>query len=231
MEAPSAPPSPPQQRAHTGPVYPGEVPITAGSPVKRQRRWSVVALCVVLAVVCALGASAAVTSAGHRVDVLAVAQDVPAGQKLTSADVVVAAVSADPALRPVKATEKGSVIGQRTAVDLRAGQLLTSSDLSAGGGLGDNEATVGVAVKRGQAPDGLAPGQKVLAVTTPAAGQKVTGTPITVAATVVTVGQPDATGTQVVTLAVLADGVTGPTLAAQAALGQVVLVRQPLSGS
>ncbi|MEU1628226.1 SAF domain-containing protein [Streptomyces sp. NPDC020096] len=206
------------------------MPITAGSPVKRQRRWSVLALCVVLAVVGALGASAAVTSAGNRVNVLALAKDVPAGQKLTDDDLVVAAVSSDPALDPVKSADKTTVVGQRVAVDLRRGQMLTRSDLSAGGGLGDDQQAVGVAIKRGQAPDGLAPGDKVLAVATAGDGQKVTdstGSPIQ--ATVMTVGQPDATGTVVITLAVAPTD--GPTLAARAAVGQVALVRQPRNGS
>lgn len=204
------------------------VPITAGSPVRRQRRWSVVALCVVLAAVGALGASAAVTSAGHRVDVLAVARDVQAGQTLTAADLAVAAVSADPALAPVRASGRAAVVGRRATVPLRRGQLLTRSDVTAGGGLGDDQETVGVAVKRGLAPDGLAPGDEVLAVTTPAAGGKIPADPSSVPATVVSVGAPDATGVLVVTLAVLSDG---PVLAARAAAGQVAIVRQPLDGS
>ena len=224
----AAPPVPPGQRS--APVYPAQVPITSGSPVKRQRRKSLVALYVVVAVVCALGASAAVTQAGHRVSVLAVAKDVPAGQALTSDDLRMATVSADPALSTMSAASQASVVGKRTAVDLRAGQLLTRSDLSAGGGLGDDQQTVGVAIKRGQAPDGLAAGDQVLAVTTPAQGQQPgTQQPSAINATVVSIGLPDATGTAVVTLAVPSE--SGPTLAGRAAAGMISIVRQPRSGS
>ncbi|WP_369228808.1 SAF domain-containing protein [Streptomyces sp. R21] len=226
MELPAAPAMPRPQ----GPARP-EVPITTTPPVKRQRRWSVAALCIVLAVVAALGAAAAVNSASDRTRVLAVARDVPAGRALTDADLAVAEVSADAALTPVPASQKASVLGKRPAVDLRKGGLLLSSQLATGTGLGDKQEQVGVQVKRGMAPAGtLAPGDKVRAVTTPAQGDepaKQGAVPETVDAVVVSVSRPDATGTVVVNLAVAPDD--GPVLASRAALGRVALVREPRS--
>ncbi|WP_259299844.1 SAF domain-containing protein [Streptomyces aurantiacus] len=189
---------------------------------------------MVLAVVCALGAAAAVTSAGDRSKVLAVARDVPAGQPLKPADVTVAEVSADAALTPIPARDKATVIGKRAATDLRKGGLLVSGQLAAGSGLGDDEQQVGVQVKRGQAPDGtLAPGDKVLAVTTPAQGDEPDSTkdeadePSSVDATVVSISRPDASGTIVVNLAV--DQADGPRLATHSAAGRIALVREPRS--
>ncbi|MFJ3817745.1 SAF domain-containing protein [Streptomyces sp. NPDC090056] len=228
METPTAPPVP----RPAGPVRP-ELPITTTAPVKRERRWSVAALCVVLATVAGLGAAAAVTSASDRTKVLAVARDVPAGQPLTAADLTVAEVSADAALTPVPAAQKASVVGKRTAVELRKGGLLTTSQLTAGSGLGDDKQQVGVQVKRGQAPAGtLAPGDKVLAVTTPAQGEQSTGKdieapPSTVGAVVVTVSRPDASGNVVVNLAVAPSD--GPLLATRASQGRIAIVRQPRS--
>ncbi|MFI0742354.1 SAF domain-containing protein [Streptomyces sp. NPDC021100] len=231
METPAAPTVPHPQT----PARP-EVPITTAVPAKRERRWSVAALCIVLAVLCALGAAAAVTSASNRSRVLAVARDVPAGQPLTDADLTVAEVSTDAALTPVSASEKQSVLGKRPSVDLRKGGLLTSSQLAAGSGLGDNLQQVGVQVKRGQAPAGsLAPGDKVLAVTTPAQGDdqgaKKGGAddaqPSTISGTVVDVSRPDASGTVVVNLAVATTD--GPLLATRAAMGRIALVREPRS--
>ncbi|MFD0287660.1 SAF domain-containing protein [Streptomyces lutosisoli] len=226
MEFPAAPAVPRPQ----GPVRP-EVPITTTPPVKRQRRWSVAALCIVLAVVAALGAAAAVNSASDRTRVLAVARDVPAGRALTDADLAVAEVSADSALTPIPASQKATVLGKRPAVDLRKGGLLLTSQLGAGSGLGDDKEQVGVQIKRGMAPAGtLAPGDKVRAVTTPAQGDEPakTGTvPETIDATVVSVSRPDATGTVVVNLAVAPDD--GPVLASRAALGRIALVREPRS--
>ncbi|XDO64614.1 SAF domain-containing protein [Streptomyces sp. RLB1-33] len=106
METPAAPTVPRPQ----GPARP-EIPITTTPPVKRQRRWSVAALCIVLAVVAALGAAAAVNSASDRTRVLAVARDVPAGRALTDADLAVAEVSADSALTPIPASQKGQRAG------------------------------------------------------------------------------------------------------------------------
>jgi Flp pilus assembly protein CpaB len=209
-----------------------ELPITTTAPVKRERRWSVVALCIVLAVVCALAAAWAVNSASDRTKVLAVARDVPAGQALTAADLTVAEVSADAALSPMPAADKASVVGKRTAVDLRKGGLLLASQLAPGTGLGDDQEQVGVQIKRGMAPAGtLAPGDKVKAVTTPAQGDELpkdSGTiPESIEATVVSVSRPDASGTVVVNLAVGTDD--GPILASRAALGRVALVREPRS--
>ncbi|MFE2700823.1 SAF domain-containing protein [Streptomyces mirabilis] len=226
METPAAPTVPRPQ----GPARPA-IPITTTPPVKRQRRWSVAALCIVLAVVAALGAAAAVNSASDRTRVLAVARDVPAGRALTNSDLVVAEVSADSALAPIPASQKAAVLGKRSAVDLRKGGLLLTSQLGAGTGLGDNQEQVGVQIKRGMAPAGtLAPGDKVRAVTTPAQGDEPAkkGTvPETVDATVVSVSRPDATGTVVVNLAVAPDD--GPVLASRAALGRIALVREPRS--
>ncbi|MER6476892.1 SAF domain-containing protein [Streptomyces filamentosus] len=201
-------------------------------PVKTERRWSVAALCVVLAAVAGLGAAAAVTSSSDRAKVLAVARDVPAGQPLTAADLTVAEVSADAALTPVPAAQKAAMVGKRTAVELRKGGLLTASQLAAGTGLGDDKQQVGVQVKRGQVPAGtLAPGDKVLAVTTPAQGEQTGGKaeapPSTVSAVVVSVSRPDASGSVVVNLAVGPSD--GPLLATRASQGRVAIVRQPRS--
>ncbi|MFH9967692.1 SAF domain-containing protein [Streptomyces mirabilis] len=226
METPAAPTVPRPQ----GPARP-EIPITTTPPVKRERRWSVAALCIVLAVVAALGAAAAVNSASDRTRVLAVARDVPAGRALTDADLAVAEVSADSALTPVPASQKATVLGKRSAVDLRKGGLLLTSQLGAGTGLGDNLEQVGVQIKRGMAPSGtLTPGDKVRAVTTPAQGDEPAKKgiiPETIDATVVSVSNPDATGTVVVNLAVAPDD--GPVLASRAALGRIALVREPRS--
>ncbi|MFF3326956.1 SAF domain-containing protein [Streptomyces sp. NPDC002889] len=228
MESPAAP-SVPRPAVPARP----EVPITTAAPVKRERRWSVAALCIVLAVLAGLGAAAAVTSASDRTKVLAIARDVPAGQALTAADLMVAEVSADAALTPVPASQKASMVGKRPAVDLRKGGLLTTSQLAEGTGLGDDRQQVGVQVKRGQAPAGaLAPGDKVLAVTTPAQGEQTSSKeaeapPSTISAVVVTVSRPDASGNVVVNLAVATTD--GPLLATRAAQGRIAIVREPRS--
>ncbi|MFF2805565.1 hypothetical protein ACFVUT_37790, partial [Streptomyces sp. NPDC058051] len=100
-------------------------------------------------------------------------------------------------------------------------------------GLGDDKQQVGVQVKRGQAPAGaLAPGDKVLAVTTPAAGDQpdakdAEAPPSSINGVVVSVSRPDASGTIVVNLAV--SPTDGPLLATRASTGRIALVREPRS--
>ncbi|MFJ4880005.1 SAF domain-containing protein [Streptomyces sp. NPDC088745] len=230
METPAAPPVPRPAGPRT------ELPITTAAPVKRQRRYAAAALSTVLAVAAALGAAAAVTAVGERTKVLAIANDVPAGQPLTDADIVVAEVSTDAALTPMPATDRASVVGKRPAVDLRAGSLFVAAQLQPGTGLGDDKQQVGVQVKRGQAPAGsLVPGDKVLAVTVPGQGEQPTGKngaeapPSSVKAVVVSVSRPDASGAVVVNLAVSSSD--GPLLATRASSGRIALVRDVRSGS
>ncbi|MBV7674253.1 SAF domain-containing protein [Streptomyces halstedii] len=229
MESPAAAPTVPRPTSPTRP----DIPITTTTPVKRERRWSVAALCIVLAAVAGLGAAAAVTSAGDRTKVIAIARDVPAGQALAAADLTVAEVSADARLTPVPAADRTSLVGKRAAVDLRQGGLLTTTQLAPGTGLGDDKQQVGVQVKRGQAPAGtLAAGDKVLAVTTPAQGEQTDSKdteapPSTISAVVVSVSRPDASGTVVVNLAV--SPTDGPLLATRASVGRIALIREPRS--
>lgn len=230
MESPAAPPVPRPAGPRT------DLPITTAAPVKKQRRYAAAALSTVLAVAAALGAAAAVSAVGDRTKVLAIANDVPAGQPLTDADIVVAEVSSDAALTPMPATDRASVVGKRPAVDLRKGSLLVSGQLQPGTGLGDDKQQVGVQVKRGQAPTGsLVPGDKVLAVTVPAQGEQPAGKdgteapPTSVKAVVVSVSRPDASGAVVVNLAVAPSD--GPLLATRASAGRIALVRDVRSGS
>ncbi|GAA1923803.1 SAF domain-containing protein [Streptantibioticus ferralitis] len=221
----STPSLPPQ--AQPGGRFTAQLPSSEGAP-KRQRRLGSAALLILLALVGALGAAMLVSRAGHRVNVLAVAKDVPAGQALQASDLTQAAIPADPALSPVSASDESSVVGQRTSVDLKKGSLLTRSELTAGGGVGASQALVGVEVKPGQAPQGeLAPGDKVWAVSVPAAGQGTPSGTSPIEGQVVSVGTLDSTGAMVVNLAVAPSEATA--LAQRAGTGAVALVREPRS--
>ncbi|MFD9824424.1 SAF domain-containing protein [Streptomyces violascens] len=207
---------------------------------KRGRKWSPFVLFVLVALVGALIGAVTITQAGERVNVLAVARDVPAGHALTDADLTVASFAEDPGLSPVRASERSSVVGRRATVDLRRGGLLTLAQLTAGKSLGDDKQLVGVEVRRSQAPrDALVAGDQVLAVILPSDGAQGPNPPkgapgsgsggeaASITATVVSVGQPDASGSYTVNLAV--DSTQGAVLAIKAAAKQVALVRNPRS--
>lgn len=218
-----------------------DLPISSGArkSSKAPRKLVQALAWTLAALVGALVAISVVNRAGDRVDVLAVASDVQAGQLLKASDVTTASVAEDPALTPVPAAERSRIVGQRAAVDLRKGSLLTNSSVQSGGGLGDDLQVVGVEVKKGTAPrDELRPGDKVLAVVLPeqgaqsaAAGGAKGGAgqePESIEATVKSVGRTDATGALVVNLAVPVTD--GPQLAEKAAAKRIALVRQPRDG-
>ncbi|MET9122202.1 SAF domain-containing protein [Streptomyces sp. NPDC004528] len=214
-----------------------ELEPSTGTKKASSRKRSTIVLLVLVTLIGALGGAVVVARAGDRVDVLAIARDVPAGQKLSGQDVRSVSFAEDPGLSPVPASQRSAVIGQRASVDLRRGSLLTRAQLNAGGALGDSRQVVGVEVKRGFAPAGeLRPGDTVAAVILPPQGGQPTGAdsgtqdsdskvPDTIAATVKSAGTPDATGSVVVNLVVAPQD--GPLLAAKAAAKQVALVRQP----
>ena len=128
----------------------------------RSRLW--VAIGVVVVVGCALAFAVAATHLGSRQPVLVVARAVPAGSVIRDGDLAVVRISTDAALRPVAASQRTSVVGRTAAVPLAAGTLLTASELGPPVGLRAGQAAVGVALKSGQYPPGLAQGATVRVV-------------------------------------------------------------------
>jgi hypothetical protein len=215
-----------------------DLPPSTGSKGRSKRRWSLAAVLALVTLLGALAGAVLVAQAGDRVKVLGIARDVQAGQRITSSDLVVVSFAEDPGLSPVPAADQASVVGQIAAVDLRSGGLLTRSQLTVGGGLGDDQQIVGVEVKSGFAPRGeLRAGDKVSAVLLPAQssatsstsssakGQGSTGSQDLIDVTVKSLSSPDASGSVVVNVAV--DPSDGPRLAVAAAAKQVALIRDP----
>ncbi|MEV5880657.1 SAF domain-containing protein [Streptomyces sp. NPDC052101] len=215
---------------------------STGTKARSKRKWSLAAVLVLAALLGSLAGAVLVARAGDRVSVLGIARDVQAGQKITDQDLVTVSVAEDPGLSPVPVAERNSVVGQIAAVDLRRGGLLTRSQLTAGGGLGDTKELVGIEVKRGFAPRGeLQPGDKAAAVLLPAQGAGNSTSSSTssskggqssdsqvIEVTVKSLSTPDASGAMVVNVAV--DPADGARLATLAAANQVALVREPRGG-
>jgi len=156
-----------------GTIPAGSVTLTPGAPaadgvprlahVARRRRPAVWALG--LALICAGAALSAVITmaAADRVEVLSVVRPVAVGEVITSADLGVARVAADPQLDPIPASERDTVVGQLAAVDLRPGTLLTRNQLTSVAIPAAGQAVVGVPLRPGQLPARpLRPGDKVL---------------------------------------------------------------------
>ncbi|MGG8410358.1 SAF domain-containing protein [Streptomyces sp. 12297] len=197
---------------------------------QRRRRPGLIALSVALIAAGGLSGALLFTASGQRTAVLVVARDVPVGAAITDADLKPASLALDPAVKAVPVARKAGLVGQRAAVALKAGALLSPSQVTSESLIKAGEQLVGVALKPSQLPASrLSAGQRVLIVSTPdpaAAGSKSSErgrAPETLAATVVEVGMPaPATGVVVVDVAVPAGD--GPSLAARVATGAVALI-------
>lgn len=197
----------------------------SGMRLARQRRPGRIAAGVALAALAVLGFVYLLRVAGHRQVVVRMVRDVPVGRQISRADVGLTSVAVDAGVVTVPAGHLGEVVGQRAAVDLRNGTLVSPAQVTTRLTPSPGEALVTVAMKSGQLPpDGLAPGSRVRIVSAP--GQDVgasAGRPVgDVPATVDAVGDADTEGTVPVSLLV-ADGAASG-VARQAAQGQIMLV-------
>lgn len=139
-----------------------------GAPPKLRRRPMVIAAAI--AVICAGGAGGAwvATSVGDTQAVLALRDGVNRGEVITAEDLVVARINADPALSTVPESALDSVVGQRAAVDLAAGSILTPDSTTTELIPAAGQALVGVPVTAAQIPASqLVPGDEIRIVATP----------------------------------------------------------------
>lgn len=200
----------------------------------RRRRPGMIALAVVLVGVGVLGSAALYVRENHQVQVLMVLQPVPAGSVITPADIGTASVAAGPGISLIPARQLAQVTGLVAATALRPGTLLSPSELTTSEPPGPGQVLVPVAVRPSVLPAaGLAPGDRVLVVATPAVpgsnGSGGTGSaPILVkpvSALVLEVSSgPDQDGLDVVDL--LVPAVSGIPVAQQAATGEIALIVQ-----
>ncbi|MFE7559475.1 SAF domain-containing protein [Kitasatospora sp. NPDC057500] len=187
----------------------------------RRRRPAVLAMAVALIAAGGLGGAVLYNSTGQRVAVLALARDVPWGQVLTEADLVVVRIATDPALKPLDAADRAKAVGMRATTDLHRGGLLTKSDLAQSLVLNPGQLLVGVSARRTQLPaTRLQSGQPVIVVYTPDGTRSET-----LAATVYTVGRVDTDGSQVFDAVV--DQADAGKLAAWVATGRIQVLVAP----
>lgn len=208
-----------------GPVTAVTVGHLRGLP--RRRRPGMVALAAALIGVGILASAALYHRADHQVPVLLVTATVPAGSVITASDVGITTVVAGPGVQVIPARQMSQVIGLIAATSLQRGTLLAPSELTSKLTPAPGQDLVPVALKPSALPaSGLAPGDQVLAVPTPASGGSGSGAAVLthpVPAVVEAVGTTtDQSGDDVVDLLVAAG--LGPAVAGQAATGQIALV-------
>jgi hypothetical protein len=194
------------------------------SPPRLRRRPSLIVASVLLVILGALASAWAYTSLGNAQEVVAVRTDIARGQLITVESLQVVRIGVDPALLTVAGSEASRLVGQRAAVDLKAGQLLVPSAVTSAVVPGPGRSAVGLSLTAAQIPsEPLVVGDKVRIVSTPGAQGDVGSTaPIVFSGDVITVSDRASDGTTAVTVEVDAD--KAPELAARSASGKVALV-------
>jgi hypothetical protein len=191
-----------------------------------------VALGGLLVIVCVLAYAYGAVRLGDRVQVLAVARSVAAGQALTAADLKQVSAARDSGVRLIPAAQAVQVVGHTAVVPLVAGTLLTPDLIGDAAFPPAGKVAASVALKPGQYPQGLAVGTRVVVYvspTTQSGTQPAPASPSTPArlpAVVLGVDLAgDGQGATVVTL--LLDASDAPRLAAAPAGGVVLMQTAP----
>lgn len=193
-------------------------------PTRTRRRSGVLAAGVALVVVGALGAAYLTQVVGDTAPVVAVARDVQPGEVIERTDLTIADISTDPALNPVPASRLDELVGQRAAIALTTGSLLTDAAVTEQVLPAAGQSLVGVALQSAQLPaEPLQPGDRVRIVDTPASqAEPPAATPQTIPAVVVSAAAPDDSGLRIVNVTVPSGQAAD--LAARVATGRIALI-------
>ena len=193
-------------------------------PPKLRRRPALVAGAVGAICLGALLAAWAWTATTNTQEVLVARTTIERGSVITEDDLARVRISADPALSPVAASAFGDLVGQRAALDIAEGGLITAGATTAATVPGNGMSIVGVALTAAQSPGlALQTGDRVRVVLTPSpGGEQSSGPPAFNDAEVVEVNYDSESGVMVVD--VLVPHADATVLAARAATGNVALV-------
>lgn len=193
-------------------------------PPKLRRRPALVAAAIAAICLGALLAAWAWTATTDTQEVLVARRSIERGSVIEAADLARVRLSSDPALRPVSAQEFNQVIGQRAALDVAEGGMLTPGSFTPTVVPVSGSAVVGVALTPAQAPGlALQNGDRVRVVVTPAQGEPLpAGVPLFNNAEVVGVHIDEQTGQSVLDL--LVPQADAAVLATRVATGNVAVV-------
>jgi hypothetical protein len=146
---------------------PSSGPLRVAAP-RQTRRPTLVALGLVLVLAGGMVGALLYLRATQHTQVLAVARPVAVGHAINDADLTALSLSVDLRIRPFPASARSQVVGQVATVNLVPGTLLLRRMVTPRSVLQPGEGLVGLALKAGQVPEQLAPGDLVQVVRTPA---------------------------------------------------------------
>jgi hypothetical protein len=181
-----------------------------------------------LVVLSGAGVAWMVSAVADAEPVLVTAHALPAGATIGFDDLTVAQVSLDPAVASVPASQRDALIGQRAAVALGAGQLLTPSSLTASLVPAEGQSLVGVAVTADRLPaTPLLPGDPVTLIAGARDGDDLpTGAPASMPGTVA--GSRTLDDGSIVVDVTVPTGQAG-TLAGWVSTGRVLIIREAVT--
>lgn len=210
-------------RDQAGRAHPAGEPVLAPPP-KLRRRPLLVAGSVMAVCAGALLGVFVWTVLSDTQSVIAVRASIERGSVIDEADLMSVQVGVDTALSPVNADEMADLVGQRAAVDMAAGTLVTREQVTTAVLPPAGSSIVGVPVPAGLLPgEPLVAGDRIRVVATPGAqGEFTNEPPLTIPAVVVGVRAQVDTGVSVVSVEVPQD--RAAELAARAATGNVAVV-------
>lgn len=193
-------------------------------PPRLRRRPALVVAAIGAICIGALLAGWAWTATTTTQEVLVARATIERGEVIGAEDLARLRVSADPALTPVSSADLDQVVGQRAALDIAAGGLLTPNSLTTEVVPSEGQSVVGIALTPERAPGlELQNGDRVRVVVTPAQGETLpAGTPLSSEATVVGVHTSTQSGQTVIDL--LVPRADAAVLATRIATGNITLV-------
>ena len=163
------------------------------------------------------------TATSDTSSVVAVRAGIERGAVIGQEDLMSVQVGLDPALSPVPADAMGELVGQRAAVDMAAGTLVTREQVTTAVLPPAGSSIVAVAVPAALLPgEPLLAGDRIRVVATPGPQGEFTDSPVTIAAVVVGVHNDVETGAAVVSVQVPQG--EAAELAARVATGNVAVV-------
>lgn len=199
------------------------------APPRARRRWGLFAAMVLVVALGALGNVWLLASTTTAREVVAARTTIERGSVITREELMTVRIELDPSLHTVPGGDLARLVGQRAALDVAVGSLITAESVTETTIPPDGYSLVGIGVAQARMPGvALLAGDQVRVVATPqpSTGTHTDATPVSVGAVVVgTRPGTDATGAGAQTIVtVQVPTADAAALAAMAATGNVVLV-------
>ncbi|MFI6476803.1 hypothetical protein ACIBH1_02650 [Nonomuraea sp. NPDC050663] len=211
----------------TGPTGALSGPASRKLPVPpRERKPALAALAVLLILGGALASTLLVMRSGERISAIRVTQQIGTGQPIP-AEALEEVQIADTGIEYVAWGRRFEVVQTFAAATILPGTLLTSQmTVTASQELGPGKAKVGLALKPGQYPAGLARGDRVQVVYVPGRSSQAQSRVMAASALVHSVSAPGRTGSSG-QITIIVDSSVSPEILARASSGEIAVAELP----